>query len=207
VTYAITPHAYLSRARKRLTSTCHEDLFYAAFELRCCIESRQADYLEALEKYRGSKIKPWRVAEGAKRLLHVWDQPRISELIYELDGRDYPTYFTPVKPELARAAERDIGMLMHAQSMHYPPDDPWWAETKSRLVEIYREAWVACQGEHMSPPLWNACTGEAHPARLYVTPASEELLDRLSALAQSGRTFKVRVAYFDEPPPHWRCNL
>ena len=78
MTYAVSPQEYLARARQRLISNDPSSLFYAAFELRCCVESRQADYLDALEFYRGKKAKHWKVGDTSRRLLHVWDDPKIA---------------------------------------------------------------------------------------------------------------------------------
>ena len=47
--YRIHSRDYLQRARKRLDSGTPDALFHAAFELRCGIEARMQQYLEAQE--------------------------------------------------------------------------------------------------------------------------------------------------------------
>jgi hypothetical protein len=148
--YPVTPQDYLARARERLISNDPANLFYAAFELRCCVESRQADYLDALEKYQGVKVKGWKVGEVSRKLLHVWPDPKIARLTYGFDGREFPTYFTPVPPKLVRAVEKDVGPFLHAQLHDRRSDDEWWQEARAKLTQIYKEAWIACRGEHMA---------------------------------------------------------
>lgn len=207
MTYATSPEAYLGRARERLLSGEVEDLFYAAFELRCCVESRQADYLDALETRTGRKVKAWQVRKTANTLLQTWRDPKICRLTYVIGDKQFPTYFTPVTSELARAVERHIGPLMHAPASYHEARSPWWDETRSRLVNIYRQAWVSCQGEHRAPPLWNERTRETHPMKLYVTPTSEALITYLTALSGRRGSFELRVEYLDDPPPEWLCDL
>jgi hypothetical protein len=45
--YGIHSRSYLKRARQRLDEGYPESLFYAAFELRCGVESRMKEYLDA----------------------------------------------------------------------------------------------------------------------------------------------------------------
>jgi hypothetical protein len=52
--YGIHARDYLTRARLRLDEQSPAGLFYAAFELRCGIESRLRQYIEA---QRGNAIR------------------------------------------------------------------------------------------------------------------------------------------------------
>lgn len=217
--YLVTPQDYLARARDCLLSNKPSNIFYAALELRCCVESRQADYLEALEFFRGTKIKHWQVGQTSRKLLESWENPKIAKLTYQFPDKDFPTFFTPVKPTLARAIEKELGVLLHAQTKFREAKDQWWANQRNRLTEIYREAWVACRGEHMAPPLWNAESRETHPVRLYARPDTAELLIRFlllqptaanrSVLARptASKRFMLNVDYLDEPPGDWECDL
>ncbi len=45
--YLVNSRNYLLRARKRLDEKTPASLFYAAFELRCGVESRMQEYLDA----------------------------------------------------------------------------------------------------------------------------------------------------------------
>jgi hypothetical protein len=208
MTYSISPQGYLARARDLLLSNDPPSIFYAALELRCCVESRQADYLEALEFYRGIKIKPWQIGQTSRKLLEVWKNPKIAKLTYRFADREFETFFTPVKPTLARAVEKELGSLLHAQSTLRNVNDAWWAINRCRLIEIYREAWVACRGEHMAPPLWKASSREAHPMRLYARPETADLVVRLLLLAKSeSKNFVLSIDYLEEPPEDWECGI
>jgi len=206
--YPITPQDYLARARDRLLSNDPANLFYAALELRCCVESRQGDYLDALEYFRGHKIRPWQVGQTSRKLLTVWDDPKIAKLTYKFPDKEFETFFTPVMPALVRAVEKELGALLHAQTKFRKASEGWWESTKNRLIEIYREAWVACRGEHMAPPLWNFQSGETHPMKLYTRADTADLVVRMLLLGKSRtKEFVLGVDYLDESPEDWKCDL
>lgn len=94
--YDSSPHGYLARAKLRLCEGTPEALFYAAFELRCCVESRQDWYANAMEHLR-VKIRPWKITETAKRLESVFDSQKIAYLIFGPPDEDkFHLYYTPV---------------------------------------------------------------------------------------------------------------
>jgi hypothetical protein len=55
--YGADVYAYLVRARGQLDSQGYDALFYAAFELRCAVESRLQQYLNAREDIAKHKKK------------------------------------------------------------------------------------------------------------------------------------------------------
>ena len=48
--YGINAESYLSRARKQLDEGTQNGLFYSAFELRCGVETRLHEYLDAYKR-------------------------------------------------------------------------------------------------------------------------------------------------------------
>lgn len=57
--YSVNSKAYLNRARRQLDENTKEALFYAAFELRCGIESRLLQYWEANKHIHLMKKAGW----------------------------------------------------------------------------------------------------------------------------------------------------
>ena len=58
--YGVAARDYLARAKARLMERTQEGLFYAAFEFRCCVETRQEDYARAIE-FEKFKVEAWRI--------------------------------------------------------------------------------------------------------------------------------------------------
>jgi hypothetical protein len=199
---------YLSRARECLSSNLNSQLFYAAFELRCCIEQRQADYIEGLQHLSNRKVKRWNIGETSKRLHDVWDKPKISSIVFQFaDGHEIQTYYTPVTKSLVKAAERELGELLHSLNLEADDVDAWLTAKRTRLIEIYREAWIACQGQHMAPPLWEASSGKAHPFLMKGGVEVKEIFERLELDIDGYRKVVLSIDYVDQPPSKWKCDL
>lgn len=183
-------------------------MFYAAFELRCCIEARQAGYIRALQYFRDGKVKPWRLRELSGKLHEIWDEPSIASIrFYFDDGWDFQTYYTPVTKRLVQAAEKELGRLLHSIEIE---DDKWpeWAnQRKVALTEIYRDAWLACQGQHLAPPIWNAHTKEPHPFCIEGGDEVRELFERFELGAAGEADFRFELNYLENPPADWECDL
>ena len=74
--YGTDVYAYLVRARQQLDTRSNERLFYAAFELRCAVESRLQQYLNAREDIAKRKKKGWRIAASEMELSKVFKDGR-----------------------------------------------------------------------------------------------------------------------------------
>ena len=203
--YPISSAGYLSRAKAALMQVTPDALFYAAFELRCCVETRQSEYVEALNAYKGTKIKPWNIGNTGKRIRQASYADRITWVQYDFKFGKFDSYHTPVSDDLVMFAEKELGQLLHSQPKYRPPEDDWWTIVRAELVRGYRMAWLACQGDSLVPPLWNEKTKKVHPVVLEKNAGNSILFDRLSDLPNS--QFKVQIRYLSSPPPHWQCDL
>lgn len=204
--YGVSAAAYLARARQALQSGEQRSLFYAAFELRSCIEARQAEYVQALLAYKKTKIKPWNIGENGRRIRSKSYANKLAKVTYYLDGvTAVETFHTPVTDSLLTFAEQRLGGLLHSQATLREDADPWWEETRRSLIEGYRLAWLACQGDSMTPPMWNTETGAVHPVQLEKAARNSALFERLDQLV--GAVLTVNVAYLDAPPVEWICDL
>lgn len=205
--YSVAPRDYLDRAKHLLVSDRVENLPYAAFELRACVEARQAQYYDAFEWKRGQKIKSWKVSEISRKLHENWKYQKIAKITYHLPVGDWETYFTPITPGLAQAVNEDLGNILHALSEDVINSPMWWNVKLEKMVGIYRQAWVACKGQHLAMPLWDPQSRQMHPVEMagaddelpYIEALSKIFVDRLST--------SFSVEYLEEPPETWKCDL
>lgn len=204
--YPILARDYLSRAKSALEERGQQGLFYAAFELRCCIEARQAEYVEALSAYKDTKIRPWKLSQEGRRIRSQSNASTIALVSYSFpDGTTYDSFHTPVTDALIEFAERTLHSLMHCQTRFRDDDDPWWQRARDEMNNGYRMAWLSCQGDSMVPPLWDPKTKQLHPSRFEIREDNAHLLELLAGL--KGQTVNVNVSYPDQPPSDWICDL
>jgi hypothetical protein len=107
--YAVDIYHHLRRARKQLDARTHEGIFYAAFELRCGVESRIQNYLDAIEDISKKKKKGWKIAAAGRELDKAFtDGLKIIEftVILKNSNKRIPFIHTPVKPELRTVVGR-----------------------------------------------------------------------------------------------------
>ncbi|MBA2920561.1 hypothetical protein GON01_02510 [Sphingomonas sp. MAH-20] len=204
--YGTAARDYLARARAALQTGTPQALFYAAYELRCCIEARQAEYTEALLAYEGTKIRPWKLGETNQRIKSKSYNATIARMRFKFpDGTTFTTYHTPVPDQLVEFAERSLNHLLHCQPLFREDEDPWWQKTRDQLLRGYRMCWLACEGDSLVPPLWDARTKKVHPGRIEVREHNGPLIDAIQRYV--GERFRVEVSYPDQPPPEWVCDL
>ena len=184
-----------------------EALFYAIFELRCCVEARQEAYAEALAEFDGSRIRPWKVGETRKRIEKTGAGKLISQYsVHFDDGAIFDIHHTPIPQSLSNFIEKQSGDLLHSQKQYRPLNDPWWANTKKEVVAAYQAAWLACQGNAMAPPLWNPQNKQTNSLIVKCGREGDQAL--LERLANSvGQSYNIRIDYLDAAPSSWICDL
>jgi hypothetical protein len=204
--YGVTPEAYLTRARDCLRLGTTPSLFYAALELRCCVEARQAEYIEHLVPYKNKKIRPYKIGENREKIAKISGGNLIARLVFTFDdGQVFEGFHTPVPASLAKYCERTLDGLRHAQPQFRNENDPWWAETRDKLITNYRLAWIACAGNLLVPPLWSGSGKDVHPLVVEVTDDNRPWVEKMANAI--GEHFKVDVDYLEAPPAHWICDL
>lgn len=201
--YGINATAYLARAKSRLQENTAEALFYAAFELRCFVEARQDDYLDAQKEYARSIPKAYKIGAQGKALERIFDSKEIQSFVFAVeDGETFQGYHVPVGRKLRNEAEW-LGNLLHAQMRWRALEDPWWGTTRDRLLAIYRLAWTCAQG-NLPSPLFMTNGKTIGNVRVYGT--AEELASLQKALP-AGAKGLMQVNYLRSPPETWRCDL
>ncbi|MBB5985639.1 hypothetical protein [Sphingobium lignivorans] len=205
-TYGVSASSYLRRARERVLDGTKAALFYAALELRCCVEARQAEYIEHLSAYKGQKLRPYRLGENRSKIAKISGGKLIAKLTFELgDGEVLEGYHTPVPASLVRYCEKHLDNLRHAQSRFRGHDDEFWNRTRTDLIAHYRLAWISCQGNMMVPPLWSANSKKTHPMVFEITDGNRAAMERMKESV--GEHFNVHVSYLEHPPESWVCDL
>ena len=198
VEHGLHARDYLARARARLASASPENLFYAAFELRCGIEARLQQYLEAQRETTGRIKQGWRIAKLSRRLerhFRTGDQV-VRIAMREPDGRVfYELVYTPVTARLQKMGER-LGSLLHAQTKCRPPTDKWWSETRQFLESVVEELEKAVRGNLLGAPLWNPRT-----KRVFTVSEpfpNESPQEHKAAIGRVGRRFLAQVEFLNE---------
>ena len=176
-------------------------LFYAAFELRCGIESRMSEYLEVWEHISKKKKKGWRIAEmgrnveeyfktGNKIVRWAMTDKQTGELIVCV-------YYTPVTSSLRKEGEK-LGNFLHSMKKYRKPEDPFWAKHRNELERIYSQLAVANKGTLLGPPLMKPGSGEVD-MKLELPPEvdPEEIVDRI---LNKGKEMQVKVNYLAQLP-------
>ena len=196
VSYGVGAEEYLARGRRRLAEGSAEALFYAAFELRCGIEARMQEYLEARQEILRKKRHGYQIAKLARGLERVFagGDKIVELLIFESDGTPrQQLYFTPVRSSLRRGAAK-LGDLLHARPTQLGEDHRWWGEQRALLEEMANELGLACFGTLMGPPLLEKATGRMS---IVVRTVSD---DPLRLTAQIGHNVVMKVSYLDTVP-------
>jgi hypothetical protein len=202
--YDISARGYLARAKQQLLRNSSESLFYAAFELRCCVETRQEEYATEIE-YIKTKIKPWKIGATAKQLDQMFDSRKIARVTISLEkSESFTLYHTPVSKRLYKASEK-LGELLHRMEKLKADDDPFWSHTRRQISIVYRDAWYSCQGQLLTPPLWDSKTKSVH--RFKISGPSDRLKELLKQAAENNLFFKTEIAYVDQAPEEWVCDL
>ena len=204
MSYEISPHAYLARAKQRLQEGTSEALFYAAFEIRCCVESRQESYADAIEHMR-VEIRSWKHKETARRLEKVFDSEKIAHLTFGLpNDAKFELYYTPVTKALSTNMGK-MGDILHCMKAFKADDDVFWRQTRTFVESVYREAWLACHGTLLTPPLYHRGCGGLTPMK--VERFTEDLTTWFEQAHRESTQIMIGVDYLDKPPVEWVCDL
>ncbi|WP_109614517.1 hypothetical protein [Pseudaminobacter salicylatoxidans] len=178
-------------------------MFYAALELRGCVEARQDEYLEAQVRYRQSLPRSWQVGKKAKELDRIFSQDKISKItIAPAMVPSLTVYHIPVGKHLVNCVDR-LGNYLHAVQFQRM-NDPWWMDFKALLLETYRAAWIVCQGSLLCPPFISS--GGKTSVTIEVDQNQERQVD-WRAYGKPGDMVDVHVDYPNSPPLEWVCDL
>jgi len=138
-----------------------ESLLYAAFELRCGIEARMHEYLDAQDHIAKSKKKGWRIPKLGNNLEKTFKSgdrmAEITLLISDTGETVIRLYYTPVTSSLRKMGQK-LGDFLHAMTKYGRLNDQWWQDTRLFLEKVYQELEKANKGTLLGPPLIHPAT-------------------------------------------------
>ncbi|WP_153144919.1 hypothetical protein [Dechloromonas sp. H13] len=159
---AVTSHAHLERMKCRMDEGTEEALFYAALELRCGVEARMREYVEAIDGIPESEKKQWHVAKLGRSLANAYrtgDKVMIFVFIFPEDGSEMQLSYMPVMARLQKIVEQ-LGDYMHAAKPARAAEAGWIDNLRDLLNEAYPLLLLATSGELVGLPLVNEETGK-----------------------------------------------
>ncbi len=201
--YFIDPQSYLARAKNCIEKQTCEDLFYAAFELRCFVEQRQAQYLDAQKIYTKSIPKHWKLSKQTSLLQKVYESKQIQVLRWNIEGQPpLEICYVPVSRQLLNSVAR-IDRFRHAQKHYRSPEDVWWITTRKQILELYKLCWLCNCGNMLSPALISSKKIVGDIAIRIALSDNDDETNR----HQDGMLGVVEVLYLDSPPDKWICDI
>jgi hypothetical protein len=198
--YGISSRAYLQRALELLDQDTEEALFHAAFELRCGIEARMEEYLEAWKEITNKKKHGWQIQALAKDIesaFRTGDQVVRLAVHRELKGDCLICfYYTPVREPLRKAGEK-FGNYMHSKKQFHAQGHDWWLKLRKELEAAAADLIEANTGTLLGPPLHKRSTGEGSLKIELPEGASEVSMDMAMETAVQRA---VKVEYLPNLP-------
>lgn len=200
MSYGISSRDYLARAVIRIAETAPESLFYAAFELRCGIESRMQEYLDAWDHVTKKMKQGWRISELGRSIERSFRSGNtiIRWAIHD-DLGDRPIvvfYHTPVTKYLRTRGEK-LGNYLHSMKQFRSLDDHWWTELRAELNEIVEALRVANMGTLLGPPLMKHGSRRVHMT-MEVPPGRNP--DALVESMSKGQNYIIEVKNLSSLP-------
>lgn len=198
MSYLISSRDYLRRAEKCLEEQDRRFLFYAAFELRCGVESRHQEHLEAWDHIPSQKKNRWELnilGKTSKKFFATEDKIMRCEFRDNYDEVFAILYYTPVTSKLTNEAEK-LGNYLHAMKQFRKESDTWWNEFRCSLDNILNELKVSVTGTLLGPALIMGnkqivVTAEIPPE------VDQSVIDKIGSV---GDMTKIKVTYLDSLP-------
>jgi hypothetical protein len=153
--YGFAARDHLIRAQDCLSQEDPKFLFYAAFELRCAVESRMREYLEAWDHVSKKQKNGWEIAKLGSATEKAFRTDKYQRWkIFDPDTHAtlMVLYYTPVTKELQNNAKL-LGDYLHSQKRSIPPESPWWAKFRSLLDEMVEQVDIATTGTLLGPAM------------------------------------------------------
>ncbi|MFV1851894.1 MAG: hypothetical protein ACMZ66_14475 [Thalassospira sp.] len=195
--YGVDQSNYIHRAREMLLRDEAQSLFYAAYELRCYVEIRQEQYLNAQRKYVRSIPRHHKIGAQGRALRDIMSEQRIQSIKWSVaGGKHLDMYYVPVRDELRKNAEK-LGELLHAQKHYRGAEDRWWQEKRSFLLDTFELAWTCSKGNMLSPALFS--NGQALGTVSFTATFPVENIPTIHA----GQKGLMHVDYLEQAPEEW----
>jgi hypothetical protein len=174
-------------------------LVYAALELRCGVEARLKEYIEAINHIPRRRKKEWAIAKLGRSIetaCRTDDKIMLFTIVFPEDEARLPLTYTPVPKRLQDIANR-LGDYLHAPGIDTAEGDAWHSQLKALLQEGYSLFKLATSGELIGLPLMHRPTKRLS-IRILLSNDDPRcaLLPRLA----SGVPGIIRVDYIESTP-------
>ncbi|MCW4629672.1 MULTISPECIES: hypothetical protein [Marinomonas] len=183
MSYGIRSKDYLFRANQLLAENTIPSLFYAAFEIRCGIEMRMSEYLEAQTHISEKKKSGWQVAKLAKNLEQAFRLGEKTAVIEIIDPNSneliLKTIYTPVRKK-GRDVAQKLGDYLHKAKKYHPDDDQYWSEFRRLLNDGIAELEFSNSGDLLGPPIQKLKTNQYSMSM----EGGEEILELLNGASE-----------------------
>ncbi|MGB2517621.1 hypothetical protein [Shewanella algae] len=190
MSYGITSRYYLQRAKTLRAKNDIASLFYAAFEVRCGVEVRMKEYLDAQQHISDKKKRGWKIAELARNIEDAFRLGEKKAIIQIVDATtQVPILFvsyTPVRNKAYKVAQK-LGNIMHCAKQYYSDDNPHWDYVRGLVDDGIAELEFSTSGNLLGPPIKHPKTGEV---QMFLENSQEKL-----GYLQSSPDILFRVDY------------
>lgn len=155
MSYDFSARGHLERAKANLEKDNPQYLFYAAFELRCGVESRMQEYLYAWPHIPDKQKTGWEIGKLGKAVekhFILRDQCQEWSIVDRETGQiGSVLYYTPVTKALRINAGK-LGNYLH--SPNFDGDQRvWWTEFRLLLDEMVNQLETAVTGTLLGPAM------------------------------------------------------
>ncbi|MER9307664.1 hypothetical protein, partial [Mesorhizobium sp. M0496] len=164
------------------------------FEMRCAVEERMREYLEAWDHVSKKQKQGWEITKLGSATERAFKTDSVMRWRVE-DEHTGETlvvlYYTPVTRKLRSNAQR-LGNYLHAPKKYHPEADAWWSEFRGLLEEMLLQLHDATTGTLLGPALKK---GNQIQMTTDIPPDTDIGLAHVK-----GATMKVQIDHLDELP-------
>lgn len=194
--YDFSARGYLERAKANLQKGVQQYLFYAAFELRCGVESRMQEYLNAWPHIPKRQKTDWEIGKLGKAVeKHFILRDQYQEWsVVDLETGQIRVvlYYTPVTKALRINAGK-LGNYLHSPNID-ESRSVWWTEFRLLLDEMANQLETAVTGTLLGPAM--------HRSGSTIMNLISEAVGNFDVkmLGPIGKKINVKIDYLDALP-------
>jgi hypothetical protein len=199
IQYEISSKSYLMRARRLLDVNTIESLHYAAFELRCGIEARLHEYLEAHDDVPNGCKREWNIGKLGKSIeKYLHKESRVVEVTFtpiDNPSGQFVLRYTPVTPELLKMGQQ-LGELLHARREVILDHVLELSQLRRTLENIFSALKIATSGDLIGPP--RLSKSDRTTANLTTDASEGSIGSRIRGMMKPGVIGRMEVRHLDK---------
>lgn len=205
--YPTAAQSYLRRARERILEGNAESLFYAAFELRACIEARVVEYAETLPNIKGKRVTSWQLAKARLALQRAVPDRRFTVVTITIGDDRHTVIHTPIPNEVWKNVGK-LGDYLHYRHEFDGGDHAQLLAFADLVLTVYKDAWIACKGDLIGPLLGKGKPGSTVTTLIRLDSPDALAFNKVVKKAIADETpATMGVEYPKELPVDWDFDL